>query len=101
LIRYAAAWAAAAPGSSRARRGADVNGREPSRRRRRRSRRSCRRCTPKPAPRQTPRTVLPHPHFSPTSPWRSVALRDPVWQLAPPRREFSSVIQQRFRFRFW
>jgi hypothetical protein len=28
---------------------------------------------------------------------RSVALRDPVWQLAPPRRKFSSVIQRRFR----
>ena len=32
---------------------------------------------------------------------RSVALRDFVWQLAPPRRKFSSVIQRRFRFRFW
>jgi len=30
-----------------------------------------------------------------------VALRDPVWQLGPPRRKFSSLIQQRFRFRFW
>src|SRR4051794_28377649 len=26
---------------------------------------------------------LPSPTFSPTWPWRSVALRDPVWQLGP------------------
>src|SRR5262245_18911312 len=39
----------------------------------------------------------PLPTFFPTWPWRSVALRDPVWQLAPPRRKFSSVIQRRFR----
>src|SRR4051812_7116779 len=45
--------------------------------------------------------VPPSPTFSPSWPWRSVALRDPVWQLAPPRRKFSSVIQRRFRFRFW
>ena len=43
----------------------------------------------------------PSPIFPPTWPWRSVALRDPVWQLAPPRRKFSSVIQGRFRFWFW
>jgi len=53
------------------------------------------------APRQTPFPVLPSPTFSPTWPWRCVALRDPVWQLAPPRRKFSSEKVQRFRFRFW
>ena len=45
--------------------------------------------------------ALPSPTFPRTWPWRRVALRDPVWQLAPPRRKVSSGKMQRFRFRFW